>query len=110
MSSTEGAQDPVDKFINDLIEAKDYSGMDLDSNREAIKADIKRHLFEQIDRAMVEALPEDKIDEVMKIWDEDDAQGEAALKQAIADSGIDQKTIVAQVMLNFRTFYLGGDN
>ena len=52
-------QDAISKFISDIIDAKGYKTLDSDVRRQ-LEQDLKNRLLDQIDRAVLEALPENK--------------------------------------------------
>lgn len=97
-------QDALSKFINDLIDAKGYKTLDSDVRRQ-LEQDLKNRLIDQINRAVLEALPENKIDGFNDLLDRGASQQE--VQQYIATSGVDTKKITLETMLRFRSLYLG---
>ena len=97
-------QDALSKFINDLIDAKGYKTLDSDVRRQ-LEQDLKNRLIDQIDRTVLEALPENKIDGFNDLLDRGASQQE--VQQYIANSGVDTKKITLETMLRFRSLYLG---
>ena len=97
-------QDALSKFINDLIDAKGYKTLDSDVRRQ-LEQDLKNRLIDQIDRAVLEALPENKIEGFNDLLDRNASQQE--VQQYIANSGVDTKKITLETMLRFRSLYLG---
>lgn len=97
-------QDALSKFINDLIDAKGYKTLDSDVRRQ-LEQDLKNRLIDQIDRTVLEALPENKIDGFNDLLDRGASQQE--VQQYIANSGVDTKKITLETMLCFRSLYLG---
>lgn len=97
-------QDALSKFINDLIDAKGYKTLDSDVRRQ-LEQDLKNRLIDQVDRAVLEALPENKIDGFNDLLDRGASQQE--VQQYIANSGVDTKKITLETMLRFRSLYLG---
>ena len=97
-------QDALSKFISDIIDAKGYKTLDSDVRRQ-LEQDLKNRLLDQIDRAVLEALPENKIDGLNDLLDRDASQQE--VQQYIANSGVDTKKITLETMLRFRSLYLG---
>lgn len=97
-------QDALSKFINDIIDAKNFKTLDGDVRRQ-LEQDLKNRLLDQIDRAVLEAVPEDKIDGLNDLLDRDASQQE--VQQYIANSGVDTKKITLETMLRFRSLYLG---
>ena len=97
-------QDAISKFISDIIDAKGYKTLDSDVRRQ-LEQDLKNRLLDQIDRAVLEALPENKIDGFNDLLDRNASQQE--VQQYIANSGVDTKKITLETMLRFRSLYLG---
>ena len=97
-------QDALSKFISDIIDAKGYKTLDSDVRRQ-LEQDLKNRLLDQIDRAVLEALPENKIDGFNDLLDRGASQQE--VQQYIATSGVDTKKITLETMLRFRSLYLG---
>lgn len=97
-------QDAISKFISDIIDAKGYKTLDSDVRRQ-LEQDLKNRLLDQIDRAVLEALPENKIDGFNDLLDRNASQQE--VQQYIATSGVDTKKITLETMLRFRSLYLG---
>lgn len=97
-------QDAISKFISDIIDAKGYKTLDSDV-RQQLEQDLKNRLLDQIDRAVLEALPENKIDGFNDLLDRGASQQE--VQQYIATSGVDTKKITLETMLRFRSLYLG---
>ncbi len=97
-------QDALSKFINDIIDAKNFKTLDSDVRRQ-LEQDLKNRLLDQIDRAVLRALPENKIDGFNDLLDRNASQQE--VQQYIANSGVDTKKITLETMLRFRSLYLG---
>jgi len=97
-------QDALSKFINDIIDAKNFKTLDSDV-RQQLEQDLKNRLLDQIDRAVLGALPENKIDGFNDLLDRNASQQE--IQQYIANSGVDTKKITLETMLRFRSLYLG---
>lgn len=97
-------QDALSKFISDIIDAKGYKTLDSDVRRQ-LEQDLKNRLIDQINRAVLEALPENKIDGFNDLLDRGASQQE--VQQYIATSGVDTKKITLETMLRFRSLYLG---
>ena len=97
-------QDALSKFISDIIDAKGYKTLDSDVRRQ-LEQDLKNRLIDQINRAVLEALPENKIDGFNDLLDRNASQQE--VQQYIANSGVDTKKITLETMLRFRSLYLG---
>ena len=97
-------QDALSKFINDIIDAKNFKTLDSEV-RQQLEQDLKNRLLDQIDRAVLGALPENKIDGFNELLDRDASRQE--VQRYIANSGVDTKKITLETMLCFRSLYLG---
>ena len=97
----------VDKFVGQLLKDKgleDMEGMD-DEVREELKKDLAQRLMDQIDRAVIEALPEDKAIELAgKLDDESFTTDDAA--KFVREAGVDMQRVSLETMLRFRDLYL----
>ena len=98
------AGDELDKFVADILEAKKFTTVD-DEVRTQLLSDLKKALIEQINTALVEALPEEKVDGLNALFDNPDTTDEEITKY-IMDSGVDVQRVTAQTMLFFRGLYL----
>lgn len=96
--------DEFDSFINQMLDAKQLSGV-TDDVREMLVADLKQRLLDQINRALVDALPDDKMTAFEGLLDNPDATDED-IRQFIETSGVDTKHVVAATMLKFRDLYI----
>lgn len=97
-------QDALSKFINNIIDAKNFKTLDGDV-RQQLEQDLKNKLLDQIDRAVLGALPENKIDGFNELLDRDASKQE--IQQYVATSGVNTKKITLETMLRFRSLYLG---
>ncbi len=98
------AQDELDKFIEDILVAKNLSGMS-DEVKMQLISDLKARLLDQINRALIEALPDDKLDEFNLLLDSGNVSDES-LQQFIIQSGVNIQQVTAKTMLLFRDLYL----
>jgi len=99
------AGDELDKFVEEILEAKKLPGVIDDEVRQQLHADLKNNLLDQINKALINALPEEKIDELNALLD-DDLVTEEKVQKLIAQSGIDVQRITTQTMILFRSLYL----
>ena len=97
-------QDYISKFVNDIIKAKNFRALD-DDVRNQLEKNLKNRLLDQIDRAVIEVLPEKKIDGLSDLLDRKASQQE--IQQYVANCGINTQKIVLETMLRFRALYLG---
>lgn len=98
------AGDKLDSFLEEIINKKNLSGVN-DDVRQQLTADLRASLLDQINRAIIEALPEEKLDEFNQLLDKDGIS-DADVQQFISQSGVDIETVTARTMLRFRDFYL----
>ena len=100
--------DPFKTFIKDMINSKTWStGVDADAKL-LLEEDLHSRLMDQIDQAVVEALPEDKVDELNALLDREALDDE--VQQYIASSGVDVQRVTTETMLRFRDLYIGSQN
>jgi len=98
------AEDGLDKFIDEIITAKKLPGIN-DEVRLQLVSDMKERLLDQINRALIEALPEEKIDEFNLILDNESVNDDEVQK-FISQSGVDVQKVTIKTMLLFRDLYL----
>ncbi|MCL2869886.1 hypothetical protein FWF48_03745 [Candidatus Saccharibacteria bacterium] len=98
--------DSLDSFIDDILKAK---GMDqaLGDVYKELHADMKTRALDQIDRAILDAMPEDKLNEMNGLLDKNPDASDEDVQQVIQNSGIDVAQITAMTLLRFRGLYLG---
>lgn len=100
--------DPFKTFIKDMLNSKTWSpGVDADA-KVLLEEDLRNRLMDQIDQAVVEALPEDKVDELNALLDRDVPDSD--VQQYIASSGVDVQRVTTEAMLRFRDLYVGSQN
>ena len=95
----------IDEFIESLLKDKGITDIEPDV-KDGLKADMKKRLLDQIDRAAIQALPEDKAIELADLMEDPDFTNEK-MTQFIQDAGVNLTEVVADTMLKFRGFYLG---
>ncbi len=98
-------QDELDKFINQILDEKQLSGVS-DEVRVQLVADLKERLTDQINRALIDTIPEQKIDELNNLLDNSEVTDEQ-IQQFIIDCGVDDKKVALETMLRFAELYLG---
>lgn len=96
--------DGLDTFIGEIIHAKHLIGVTEEVRAQLIR-DLRDRLLDQINRAIIESLPDDKLDEFNARFNDNNASDED-LQSFINESGIDTKKIAATTMLRFRDLYL----
>lgn len=94
----------IDEFIESLLNDK---GIEVEPDiREDLKADMKKRLEDQINRAAIQALSEEKADELAKKLEDPNFTNEDMAK-FMQDSGVNLAEVALETMLKFRGFYLG---
>lgn len=99
--------DPLDAFVGEIIDAKQLSGMN-EEVRSQLIVDMKERLIDQINRAMLDALPADKIEAFDQLLERDDV-GDETVQAFMRDNGVDAEKVAAKTMLRFRDLYLQPD-
>ena len=97
----------INLFIEGLIAEK---GVDAPTEEihQAVHADLKTQLMAELDRALVSALPDDKLEELYKITESSDKAVDPNLvAQYISDSGVDATSVIGNTIKQFGEAYLG---
>ena len=97
--------DEVDIFINRLLLEKNLAGV-TDDVRVQLVADLKARLIDQINRALINAIPDDRIDAFNILLDDASTKDEA-IQSFITESGVDVPQVTLDTMLRFSQLYLG---
>lgn len=97
--------DELDRFINEILDEKQLLGVTPEV-RVQLVSDLKERMLDQINRALITALPDDKMTEFNTILD-DETVSDEAVTQFIATSGVDVQKVTIQTMLRFSELYLG---
>lgn len=95
--------DELNQYMSDIIAEKGLSGVD-EAVRAQLIADMKERYSAMLDRALIEALPEDKIEGLNALLDSEVSDGD--VQQYIVSAGVDTRQVVAQTLLRFRELYL----
>ena len=95
----------IDEFIESLLNDKGITNVEPEI-RESLKADMKKRLEDQINRAAVEALSAEKADELAKLVESPDFSTEK-MTEFMQNSGVNLTEVALETMLRFRSFYLG---
>lgn len=95
----------VDEFIESLLTDKGITDIEPDI-KEELKTDMKKRLLDQINRAAVMQLSEEKADELAKLIEDPNFTNEEMTK-FMQDSGVNLTEVALDTMLKFRSFYLG---
>lgn len=97
--------DNFDRFVNSLIAEKDLKGL-TPEGREQVAAELKNLIAEEVNRALLMELPDDKLDELDKRMN-DGPLSETEMQDFLLDSGVDVPKITTKTLMYFRSFYLG---
>lgn len=92
-------------FCRGLLKQKNLGEMDEETTREMV-ADLKERLVDFINRAVLEKLPKDKLDELNAAAEKGEATKEMIGKM-IKESNADVDATVAEAMEKFGETYLG---
>jgi hypothetical protein len=96
-----------DEFINQLISEQITAGRTIsDEVRPYVVQDLRNRISEQVDRAVLDALPDEFFDKFEAEVQSGKPSAEA-LSKIVTDSGIDAGRIIAQTLVRFRELYLG---
>lgn len=96
--------DGLDKFIDEILTTKKVSGIS-DEVRLQLISDMKSRLLDQINRALISALPDEKVSDFSLLLDNESISDDE-VQRFMIDSGLDVKRITVEVMLAFRGLYL----
>lgn len=100
--------DHIDSFLSEILDKKQLTGMNDDVRADVIE-EMRTSLLDQINRALVDALPDDKLDQFQQLAEDPNATDEA-VQAFIQESGINVEEVTASTMLRFRDLYLQGVN
>lgn len=91
-------------FINQLLDEKGVAGLDSEV-REQLVSDLEARLTDQINRALVNALPESKLTEFTQLVDSHKSDQE--VQEFLKANGVDTQAVTTDTMLTFKQAYLG---
>ena len=94
----------IDEFIEQLLIDKGITDVEPDI-KEELKEDMKKRLLDQIDRAAIMQLSEEKAAELADKIDDPNFTNEEMTK-FMQESGVNLTEVAAETMLQFRNFYL----
>ena len=95
----------IDEFIESLLNDKGITDIEPEI-KDQLKAEMKEKLLDQIDRAAVQSLSEDKAEELAKLVEQPDFTNEK-MTEFMQNSGVNLTEVTLDTMLKFRNFYLG---
>ena len=91
-------------FINQVLDQKGLGSLDAEV-REQLVSDLEKRLVDQINRALIEALPEAKLAEFTSLADS--KATDEQLQGFLSQNGVDSQAVTADTMLQFKQAYLG---
>lgn len=94
----------LEAFVGEIVDKKQLDGVDSEVRAQLVE-DLTARLFDQINRALLAALPDDKMSELESLIDS--GADEAAVQQFIVNAGVNVQQITVGVMVAFRNLYLG---
>ena len=98
-------KDELDVFVERLLAEKALPGVS-DEVKVQLVADLKQRLLDQINRALIDALPEEKLGAFNDLLD-DEATSDDQVQRFVAESGVDAQAVTLETMLRFSELYLG---
>ena len=97
----------IDDFIESLLVDKGITDIDPEVKAE-LKEDMKNRLLNQINRAAIMQLSEEKAAELAELVDNPEFTNEK-MTEFIQNSGVNLTEVALDTMLKFRGFYLQGE-
>ncbi len=94
----------IDEFIEQLLDDKGINNQDPEVKKELVE-EMKTRLLDQIDRAAIMQLSEEKADELTKKLDDPEFDNEK-MTEFMKESGVDLTQVTIDTMLRFREYYL----
>jgi methionine aminopeptidase len=106
VDNTATSQQQLEEFVDDMLTEKNLPGLSDDVRPDVIK-EVVQTLQELINRAIINALPDDKLEEISKRI-EDENTSLVQIQDLVQQSGIDTEKIVTNTLIEFRRLYLAG--
>ena len=98
-------QDGLDSFVDSLITEKNLSGL-TPEGRQIVANELKENIIEQVNRAILNELPDEKLDELNDKLDQGPLS-EDQMQEFLMNSGVDIPKVTTKTLLYFKAFYLG---
>ena len=102
-------EETINVFVRGLMEEKG-SAVGSEEMQNDIFAQTKASLMEEIDRSLVAELPDEKLEELNKMAEENGKIEPEVIADAVAEAGIDTTAVIAGTMEKFREIYLGKES
>lgn len=97
----------VDEFIESLLVDKGITDIEPDV-KEELKAEMKARLLDQINKAAIMQLSEEKAAELAAMVDDPNFTNEK-MTEFMQNSGVNLVEVALETMLQFRNFYLSSE-
>ena len=97
----------VDEFIESILNDKGITNIEPDV-RNDLKEDMKQRLLDQINKAAIMQLSEEKAAELATLVEDPDFTNEK-MTEFMQNSGVNLPEVTLDTMLKFRSFYLGAE-
>lgn len=97
----------VDEFIESLLVDKGITDIEPDV-REELKTEMKTRLLDQINKAAIMQLSEEKAAELAAMVDDPNFTNEK-MTEFMQNSGVNLVEVALETMLQFRNFYLSSE-
>ena len=98
--------DPVDQFLNQILDEKKIAGSEDPEVRSQLIDDLRSRLMSQIDREMINALNAEQLEQLSNMLDKDDLT-DAEIQDFFRQSGVNGQQVALETMMRFRAYYLG---
>ena len=97
----------IDEFLASLLADKGITDIEPDVKEELIN-NLKEKFMDEVQRAAINSLNEEKLQEFDKKAEEDPSFTGEKVAEFLQDAGVNFAEIYADTALKFRSFYLGG--
>ena len=95
----------IDDFLESLLNDKGITDIDTETRAE-LKEEMKKRLMDEIDKAAINELSEEKAEELAALVDDPEFTNEK-LTEFMQTSGVNLAEVALDTMIKFRGFYLG---
>ena len=95
----------IDEFIESILDEKGITDIEPDVRSELVE-DMKKRLLDQINKAAIMKLSEEKAAELATLVDDPNFTNEK-MAEFMQNSGVNLSEVTLETMLQFRSLYLG---
>ena len=95
----------IDEFIESILDEKGITDIEPDVRSELVE-DMKKRLLDQINKAAIMKLSEEKAAELATLVDDPSFTNEK-MTEFMQNSGVNLAEVTLETMLQFRSLYLG---